>query len=221
MDVRTAIKQRRSIRKFKSKEIPQEIIQEILAEARWTPSWGNVQPWEFYVVSGEALRKFKTSNRDKVLNGEPQCPDIPMPEQWPEKFKKRYMGVGRSVLTSLSIARGDIEARNRYYGDMFNLFGAPCLVLACIDKQLSAEYAMLDLGLVMQTICLLAREKGLGTIILAAAVRYPQLLRALLPIPENKTIVIGTAIGYPDWDSPVNHFERQRADLSEFVTWVQ
>ena len=31
---------------------------------------------------------------------------------------------------------------------------------------------------------------------------------------------IGMALGYPDWDSPVNHFERERADPDEIVTWV-
>jgi nitroreductase len=104
---------------------------------------------------------------------------------------------------------------------MYNLFGAPCLILACVDKSLSIEYAMLDIGLIMQTICLLAHKKGLGTCMMAVAVRNPGLLRELLPIPENKVIILGTALGYPDQDSPVNHFERERANLDEFVTWVK
>ena len=79
---------------------------------------------------------------------------------------------------------------------------------------------MLDIGLIMQTICLLAHDKGLGTCMLAASVRYPGLLREILPIHEDQVAVIGTALGYPDWESPVNHFERKRSDLDEFVTWV-
>jgi nitroreductase len=103
---------------------------------------------------------------------------------------------------------------------MFQLFDAPCLILICIDKRLSIEYAMLDVGLITQTICLLAYERGLGTCMLANSSRYPELLREMLPIPERKNIVIGTALGYPDLDSPVNHFERKRAELEEVVTWV-
>jgi nitroreductase len=94
------------------------------------------------------------------------------------------------------------------------------MILACIDKSLNIEYAMLDIGLMMQTICLLAHDKGLGTCMLAASVRYPGLLREMLPIPDDRVIVIGAAMGYPDGDSPVNHFERKRADLGEMVTWV-
>jgi nitroreductase len=205
---------------FTPESVPQEIIRDILEGARWSPSWGNTQPWEIYVVTGEALERFKEVNRQKCLDGEPQPSEIEMPEVWPDILKKRYVGVGKSVLTSLSIAREDAEARNQYYGDMFSLFGAPCMILVCLGKSLKIEYAMLDVGLIMQTICLIAHDKGLGTCMLAASVRYPRLLREMLPIPDDRIIVIGTALGYPDWASPVNNFERERAELDEFVTWV-
>ena len=220
MDVRTAIRERRSIRWFRPDEVPKDTINEILEEARWSPSWGNTQPWEFYVLMGNPLERFKKENRKHRMDEKPTSPEIPMPELWPEALKKRYVGVGRSVLSSLGIAREDKAARNKYYGDMFSLFGAPFLIVSCIDSTLSREYAMLDVGLMNQAICLLAHDRGLGTIMLAAAVRYPHLLRSLLPILADKTIVIGTAIGYPDGDSPVNNFQRERSPLEDFVTWV-
>jgi nitroreductase len=220
MDVKTAVKGRRSIRKFNQEEVPQEIIREILEHAFWSPSWGNTQPWEFYVVTGDTLESFKKANRDKFLKGEAQSSDVPMPGMWPGRHKKRYVVVGKSILEALSIGRKDLEARKKYYADMFYLFDAPCLILICIDKRLLIEYAMLDVGLITQTICLLAYERGLGTCMLANSSRYPELLREMLSIPESKNIVIGTALGYPDLDSPVNHFERERADLEEIVTWV-
>ena len=76
------------------------------------------------------------------------------------------------------------------------------------------------MGLVIQTICLLAHERGLGTCILTASVTYPELLRELVKIPDDKSIVMGIALGYPDLDSPANNFERVRANLDELVNWV-
>jgi len=67
---------------------------------------------------------------------------------------------------------------------------------------------------------LLACDRGLGTAALAASVNFPDVLRKHLPVPDNKTIAIGTAIGWPDKDAPVNRFERKRAPLDEVVTWV-
>ncbi|MDO8784828.1 MAG: nitroreductase [Syntrophales bacterium] len=220
METRTTIKQRRSIRKFKSDEVPEEIIHEILADACWAPSWGNTQPWGIYVVTGKALERFREENRQKLLEGVLPSPEIKMPESWPEFLKKRYAEVGKSVLTSLSIAREDQQGRLQYSADMYSFFNAPCLILLFIGKSQSIEYAMLDVGLILQTICLLAHDRGIGTCILAASVRYADTLRESLKIPENKTIVIGVALGYPDGDSPVNRFARERAALDDFVTWI-
>jgi nitroreductase len=50
MDVLEAIKGRRSIRAFKSQNIPEEIVEKLVEAARWAPSAGNIQPWEFVVV---------------------------------------------------------------------------------------------------------------------------------------------------------------------------
>lgn len=220
MDARRAVRERRSIRKFKPDEVPEKIIREILEDARWAPSWGNTQPWEIYVVTGEALKRFREANCQKLLEGVPLSPEIRMPETWPEVLKKRYTEAGKSVLTSLAIPREDQQGRLQYSADMYSFFHAPCLILFCIDKTLVVEYAMLDVGLILQTICLLAHDRGLGTCILAASVRYPDILRELLKIPENKSLVIGVALGYPDGDSPVNHFARERAPLDNLVTWA-
>jgi hypothetical protein len=173
------------------------------------------------VVTGQALEEFKRENRKRNEDGLPSSPEIEMPTLWPPFLKERYVGVGKRVLSSLGIARHDMEARNRYYADMFGLFGAPCLVITCVDKKVSLEYAMLDVGLMSQTICLLAYERGLGTCMLGASVRYPQLVRKYVPVPDSKLLVIGTAMGYPDWGSPVNTFTRERAEPDEFVRWVK
>ena len=50
MDAIEAILNRKSIRYFKPYVIPQEEVQVLLECARWAPSGGNGQPWEFLVV---------------------------------------------------------------------------------------------------------------------------------------------------------------------------
>ena len=221
MDIRQVIKERRSIRKFRPDPVPEPLIREILDEARWTPSWGNTQPWEFYVITGKALERFKAANRQKLDEGEASIPDVKMPETWTERLKKRYAGVGKSTLEALEIPREDVAARTEYARFMFQLFEAPCLIVACVDKRsTSLEYAMLDIGLISQSICLLAQNRGMGTCLMACSVRYPSLLRELLPDTDNKRMAIGIALGYPDPDAAINKFERERAPLEELVTFV-
>jgi nitroreductase len=50
LNVSEAILNRRSIRKFTGKEIPQEILERILEAGRWAPSGSNAQPWRFVLV---------------------------------------------------------------------------------------------------------------------------------------------------------------------------
>jgi len=220
MKVETAVQERRSIRKFKKDRIPEEILRDILEKARWSPSWGNTQSWELYAITGKALEEFKTANRQKALDEVIPSPDIPRPQEWPDWMKRRYIGIGKSVLDAQNIARDDKESRFRYNADMHHLFDAPCLIVAVQDKTLSSEYALIDVGIILQTICLLAQAKELGTCILFASVCYPDVLRSIAKIPENKTIVMGVALGYPDMNAPVNCFERQRANINDFTTWV-
>jgi len=221
MEIFQTVTTRRSIRRFKPDPVPEPLLREILEAARWSPSWGNTQPWEISVVTGAALDRFQKANRQRLLDGVIPDPDTPMPEAWPEPLKQRYGNVGKQVLTALEISRGDQEARLRYAGDMFALFSAPSLLLFCVDRGIPREYAMLDMGAITQTVCLLAHARGLGSCILAASVRYPALVREIIPIPETKAVIIGIAVGYPDGEAPVNQFTRERANPDEFTRWCK
>lgn len=220
MEFREAVKNRRSIRSFLPRSVDRGIIEGILSDALWAPSWGNTQPWEVIVATGEALAAFKRENQEALLSGRASDPDIPMPVEWPDINKERYRDVGRRTLEALSIPRQDAEARLNFYQYMFNLFDAPALILVTVDRGVSLEYAMLDAGLFVQTFCLLAHERGLGTCIAAASVNYPEISRKLFTIPDTKRIIIGVALGWPDHGNPVNTFERVRGGLVEFVRWV-
>jgi len=57
MDLKEAIIRRRSVRKFKVKEIPENIIQEMLNAARLSPSGGNGQNWVFGIIKDEKQKE--------------------------------------------------------------------------------------------------------------------------------------------------------------------
>jgi len=57
MDAVEVIKTRRSIRVYKDKEVEPEKLLACLEAARWAPSAGNGQPWEFLVVTDDETRR--------------------------------------------------------------------------------------------------------------------------------------------------------------------
>jgi len=56
-DVFDAIKGRRSIRAFKQDAVPQATITRLLKAACYAPSAGNIQPWQFYVVTNQGKKE--------------------------------------------------------------------------------------------------------------------------------------------------------------------
>jgi 5,6-dimethylbenzimidazole synthase len=56
-EFRALVEQRRSIRGYdESREVPEQVIRTILDCARWAPSGGNGQPWEFIVIRNKETR---------------------------------------------------------------------------------------------------------------------------------------------------------------------
>jgi nitroreductase len=143
-----------------------------------------------------------------------------MPDKWPDQMKSRYKELGKTLYASLSIKKDDVEKQTAYLTNLFTLFNAPALILLTVDQSISLEYAMLDCGLFLQNFCLLAHNQGLGTCIMAASVSYPEIIRNLIKLGKDKKIVIGAALGWPDWDSPINQFQRTREDLDKFLNWI-
>ncbi|MEW6214696.1 MAG: nitroreductase family protein [Nitrospirota bacterium] len=57
MDILTVVKQRRSIRDFQKRDIPEEIVNKLIDALIWAPSAGNLQARKFYFIKDERLKK--------------------------------------------------------------------------------------------------------------------------------------------------------------------
>jgi nitroreductase len=57
MDVLTAIKERRSCRKFHPDPVSDTEIEKILEAGNWAPSPANQQPWEFVVITNTGIKE--------------------------------------------------------------------------------------------------------------------------------------------------------------------
>jgi len=107
----------------------------------------------------------------------------------------------------------------------FRHYGASTCIYLLVDISIFQQsgginvWSMYDSGSAVQNIMLLATNAGLGTVAQAQAVVYPDIVRKGLGIPEDKLIALGIAIGYPDWDNPVNKEYREREPLNKVVTF--
>ena len=217
MDVIDAIKARYTVRAYKPEPVPKEILTELIEVALRAPSWANTQTWEFAVVGCEVMAALKQSLFAKASAQDERYPDIPRPE-WPSPYRERHRENGIRLYQLMGITRDNIERQLQWYVEMYRFFNAPNAIIVYTDRDLSV-WALLNVGLIVQTIALAALNYGLGTTILAAGVSYPDEVRGLLKIPESKQLIIAVAIGYPDLTAEVNRFSSTREPLESMVTW--
>jgi nitroreductase len=220
MDIVDAIRTRKSIRGFKPDPVPKEILREIIKIAGCAPSAMNTQPWEFTVITGNVLENVSRTNVEKLNSGEKPHPDH-VAAKWPDDsiYRHRQVELAKRIFQLMGIQREDKEKRARWMERGFRYFDAPAAIIISVDKALSEAGPLLDIGAVMQTICLAALDYGLGTCIEDQGIMYPGVLREFTGIPESKRIIIAIAIGYPDGDFPVNKMESTREPVESTTTW--
>jgi nitroreductase len=220
MDIIEAIKTRKSIRSYKPDPIPREIIREILEIASRAPSAMNTQPWEFTVITGEVLENIRRVNMENLKAGVMLQPEHSV-VSWSQDsvYRRRQVDLAKQIFKLMDIPREDKEKRTQWLERGFRYFDAPVAIIVSVDRSLIESGPLLDVGAVLQTICLAALSFGIGTCIEDQGVLYPAAVRKFAPIPDSKRILMSIAMGYPDWDFPANKLESTRESVDTITTW--
>ena len=219
-DIKIAITSRRSVRKFLSKSINKEIIEDILNVSARAPSGTNIQPWNVHVLTGSA--------RDRICNKassaflDPQIDNKNERLHYMDKFRDPYITrrrkVGWDLYELLNIKKGDYEKTKAFHVQNFNFFDAPVGLIFTIEKDLG-WMSWLDYGMFLQNICIAARGYGLHTCPQAAWGQMHNILSPLLKIHDNHIIHCGISLGWEDENAEVNKLRTVREDINNFTTF--
>jgi nitroreductase len=221
MDILDAIKKRKSIRGYKPDPVSKAMIREILEIASRAPSAMNTQPWEFAVVSGEPLRKIREESVKKINAGEALQPEHHV-LGWTNDsvYRVRQIDLAKHIFQVMNIPREDKAKRAAWMEHGFRYFEAPAAIVIFVDKTLSETGPVLDVGAIMQNICLAALSFGLGTCIHDQGVMYPDVVKQYAGIPESKRLIIAISIGYPDEENIVNTITSTRESIDGRTSWI-
>jgi nitroreductase len=217
MDFLNVIQERKSIRGFKSDPVPKETIEEILKLTIHAPSAINLQPWEFTIVTGEEKerlsRRLIKAYREKQIGCSPGNV-----KPLPKTFGKR----GAKTLDLMNPFFEEMNVKSDQFTNegSCNFYGAPVAIIICLDDSFPTA-RMVDIGIALGYLILIAHEFGLGTCPIGLILAYEDEIKDLLNIPETKKVVIGVALGYPDWGIPINRFKSPRDNLEKFVRWIE
>lgn len=210
MDYKTVNKKRYSVRDFSDRNVDNEILTRITKEAQHTPSWANAQPWKVYFATGETLQKirkeYKKYNR---LGINPNSDFYTMHRNDWGNYARNNMADWNN-----DFSRFLIENRINFGQISDDLFNAPVAAFLTIEE--FNPWSAYDLGAFGENLMLAASDAGLASMPAFEFVKYPDILREYLPVPDKELIGMGIGLGYAS-DKKVNEFHSSRVPLDEMM----
>jgi len=202
MDLDEAIRERRSIRKYRADvPIPREDIEAIIEAGCWAPSSTNIQPWLFIVVEDrETIASMAKAVYDKF-----------------QAVSKEALGKGEKRLAAFFRFL-------RSYGSFFT--DAPLVIVACgkpyenpvlkmpmatvVEKARELEHMDVDVkplvidtvqksvAMAVQNMLLKAQSLGYGTCVMDAPIAIEGTVREMLDIEDDLELVMVIPMGVPE-----------------------
>jgi nitroreductase len=219
LDVYEAVASRRAVRGFTDEPVPREVLERVLSAAARSPSGGNLQPWNTYVLTGAPLAELKKRIAERAASGDPgdEREYAMYPADLKSPYRERRAVAAGQRYAALGVPREDERARQRAIAANWDCFGAPALLLCYIDRDMgAAQWA--DVGMYLQTIMLLLRAEGLHSCAQMAWSVYRGTVAEVVSPPEGLVLFCGMSIGFED---ATTRFARtDRAPFAETVTFL-
>ena len=218
LNVSAAVRQRYSVRAYLPRAVERSLLEDILSRAARAPSGGNLQPWHVDVLAGAALEALRAAVRERLATGL-ETPEFHVyPPDIREAHAGRRRAGGEALYASLGIARDDKPARWNQFLQNYELFGAPAGLFFSIDRGFDRpQWA--HLGMFINTVMLLAEERGLGTCAQESWAAVHGTVSRYLQLPPERMLYCGLALGWPDREHPINRFRTERAAVESFAAF--
>jgi nitroreductase len=167
------IMSRRSVRRYKEAQIPEESLQAIIKAGIYAPNGGNLQLWHFTVLQNQ--------NTLKELNGLIR-----------KAFAKNADSENRFLRKGAAAAKND---NYRFY------YGAPTVIL--VSGDVTNPNAMADCACANENMILTAHAQGIGSVYINAPTWNdgdPEVRELLtrIGVPPNYHVCASSAFGYSD-----------------------
>lgn len=166
------IYQRRSVRNYADKEVPDEIIKEIIRAGTYAPTAVNKQPWRFVVVK----------NRQLI-------------EQYDDRARKAFLAAYKDT------ENPDLARYVQYLSNPKTrlFYRAPVLILVFASPDVINDH---DCALAAENMMLGAQSLGIGScwIGLAGGLGYDAEFLKEVGVPEGHKLIAPLIFGYPTND---------------------
>lgn len=205
------IQERFSVRNFLNKQIPEEVIKEILEAGRLAPSWINTQPWHFIVVR-DAGNKTLLS---QLAHGQKHVENAPVV----------IVCCGDKSAWEKENFRDTMEKRGFPQERIEILLNSPIFNPTLISEDAVMARTLEELTYSIAYMTLEAKAHGVESCIVGAigndltgsVPEVYELTKKTLDLPEDMTIMTLLLLGYPAETTEIS--DRIRKSFDEVVSY--
>jgi nitroreductase len=207
------VTERRSVRKWKKEDVPDELIKKAIELGTWAPNGGNYQGWHFRIAKNkdviEKMANAVQSAADKIAAW-------PEAVQWQEDVKRYQKNASffrnapvciavftseyQSVMDKVLLARESFDSEAR----------------KILVYRRSAPTGIQSTAAAVTTMLLAFHQMGLGAVWMAGPLIAKKEIEALLKVPANLSLVCVVPVGYPD-ESP----KRPRKPVEDVLEFIR
>ena len=196
----SAIRSRRSIRRFQNRAVPGELIERIIEAAVWAPSAGNRQDWFFTVVTSPAVK-----------------------QQMADAVRRRW-----DAIIAANRGSGVIEEIENYVKHFGDFADAPTVIVVsaksadAVQRHLLGDDAEPTVGsacsaaMAAQNLLLAAHALGLGACCMTGALAARRDLNRILELGRKQDIICLITVGWPD-ETPSPPVRKPLTEIVRFV----
>jgi nitroreductase len=201
-EVEKVILERRSVRKYKDEQVPENLVRRVLEAGRFAPSAGNSQPWKFIVIRDRII--IEEMERDcqrlcRLFRFFLDWRTSPLGYRLPWLYSQIAIRVMHNELHPIPMGAIFLIAE----GKLSLFHGAPTVILLLEDRR-GVGKPEVDIGCCGQNMVLAAHSLGLGTCwiglikVLTFLPKWKRRLGVEFPYRLCECISLGYPVGHPD-----------------------
>lgn len=212
-DLERLIKERRSIRKWKSADVPDDLLKKAVELATWAPNGGNYQGWRFVVIKNKEMINKMADAVQAVANKIASWPEA---KNWEQDIKRYQMNASffRYAPACIGVLTGEYQspmekvllARESFDSEAREIMGF----------RRSSPTAIQSVAAAVTTMLLAFHQMGLGAVWLVSPIQAKKEIERLLNTPPSLSLVCLVAVGYPD-ENPV----KDRKPVDEVLEFIR
>lgn len=207
------IKGRRSIRRWKHDEIPDDLLRKAIELAIWAPNGGNYQGWRFIIIKKRAVIEEMANAVQMVVDKIASWPEA---KSWGEDFQhyQKNASFFRNAPACIAVFTEE------YKSPMDKILVAREAVdpeaKEILHFRRSAPTAIQSTAAAVTTMLLVFHQMGLGAVWLASPLTAKKEIESILNVPTHMNLVCLIAVGFPD-EFPIK--DRRPVDqVLEFIS---